>query len=72
MNIKEIMSITKCDTLKELNEKFNFKLRQSKHDGVILEELGVFTDIDALIAQVDMLTYEGIYPEDLKVSLLKK
>lgn len=72
MNVNQLLSVTGCNTLKDLNFKYNFQLRHVKFDGVITEELGVFESVEALIFRVEGLIKEDINPKDLKVRVLKK
>ena len=72
MNVNQLLSVTGCNTLKDLNFKYNFQLRHVKFDGVIMEELGVFESVEALIFRVEGLIKEDINPKDLKVQVLKK
>ena len=72
MKIDQLMNVTGCNTIKELNYKFNFQLRASKFDGVIMEEYGVFESIESLVFRIEGLVKEGIKLKDVKVRILEK
>ena len=72
MNIDQLLKVTGCNSLHELEKKYDFRLRLSKHYGVILEELGTFGTIKSLVSRIEGLVYEGFDPEDIKVSVLEK
>lgn len=72
MKIDQLMSVTGCNTLKDLNYRFNFQLRHVKFDGVIMEECGIFESIEALMFRIEGLIKEGIEPRNIKVRILEK
>ena len=72
MNVNQLLSVTHCNTLKDLNFKYNFQLHHIKFDGVITEELGTFESVEALVFRIEGLIKENINPKDLKVRVLKK
>ena len=72
MKIDQLMSVTGCNTLNDLNNKFNFQLRHVKFDGVIMEEYGIYETIESLIFRIEGLVKEGIKPSDIKVRILEK
>lgn len=71
MQLTDLMSVTGCHSLKELNSKYNFKLLLKKHDGVITEELGVFDKLQFIENRVFELVEEGINPDDIKVTIME-
>ena len=71
MQLTDLMLITGCNSLKELNSKYNFRLILKKHDGVITEELGVFDKLQFVENRIFDLVGDGVNLDDLKVKLLE-
>ena len=71
MQLTDLMTVTGCNSLKELNGKYNFCLILRKHDGVITEELGVIDKLQFVENRIFDLVGDGVNLDDLKVKLLE-
>lgn len=71
MQLTDLMSVTGCSSLKELNSKYDFKLLLKKHDGVITEEIGVFDKLQFVENIIFGLVEDGVNPDHLKVKLME-
>lgn len=71
MQLTDLMRVTGCNSLKELNSKYNFRLILKKHDGVITEELGVFDKLQFVENRIFDLVEDGVDPNNLKVTLME-